>query len=297
MISVCRSCARWTSSWSRACVAPLLDRFDGEPGQVGDQHRHDHREARQRCGDGDAAPVGTQEAEQSVERGHSCAVNDYRTVAASRARKLDGCPIRPSCRAVRRHRRGPLRHAAPTSRSCATRAARASRCAVAPVRIQPIRATRASRCCQCAGYERAGGEKLAVDEELARRADTRTLLVPAALLGEHLSIAISRRRRPWSAPRLRRRAPRSRRSRGCGPARRRRSTPSSAIPAAISRIVVSASGEADPVGVEQRRVRGPGSRSRQRADRAGDERLGRSARFETRRWAAGRPRRERARSS
>jgi len=59
-------------------VIAVLDRFDGGPREVGDQHGHDHREAGERPGGDQPSFVGPQKSEQSVERVHSCAVNDYR---------------------------------------------------------------------------------------------------------------------------------------------------------------------------------------------------------------------------
>ncbi len=58
-------------------VGAVVDRFHGAPGEGGERDGHHHREAGEDPGDGQPAPVGAQEAEQSVEGRHSCLVNHY----------------------------------------------------------------------------------------------------------------------------------------------------------------------------------------------------------------------------
>ncbi len=62
-------------------VCAMTDRFHGTPREDRERDGHHHREAGEGPGDGQAAAVGAQEAEESVEGRHSCLVNDYcRTV-------------------------------------------------------------------------------------------------------------------------------------------------------------------------------------------------------------------------
>src|SRR5205085_5908757 len=117
-----------------------VDPFDGLPHEVGDQHRHDHREARQRPRRPQAALVGPEESEQTVEGGHSCAVNDYLTAMAwCPASTLASCPPKRDGLRVRPR---PPACATPVATSArgATPAARPSRCPPARGRIPFTRA-------------------------------------------------------------------------------------------------------------------------------------------------------------
>jgi len=178
---------------------PLADRFDGQAGEVRDQHGHDHRDAREHPGRGQPALVGPQEREQSVERGHSCMVNEYRrrrrcrsacaTVLllslryARRAEPPAGSPAAGRACATR----------ARIGRRCATRAAPSSRCAPSREWIQLIPVIRGCRCC-------------AVTDMSSRSRDRRrplgavtTALVRGAPVGRARTVRASRA----SAPRRR----------------------------------------------------------------------------------------------
>ena len=98
--------------------SPCLIASTARPGEVREQHGHDHRQAREQPGDDQPALVGAQEAEQSVEGGHSCMGNDYRrrlrAAATPRAGalrlSLARCPSGRRHRRAARHRRRAVRH-------------------------------------------------------------------------------------------------------------------------------------------------------------------------------------------
>ncbi len=66
----------------------FADHLHCAPGQRGQRHGHHHRDAREPPGDGEAAPVGTQEAEQPPEGRHRVAI----IVARSTILHLARCP-------------------------------------------------------------------------------------------------------------------------------------------------------------------------------------------------------------
>ena len=57
----------------------FLKRVHGTAGEIGQRDRDHHRRAGQQPGGDQRALVGAKEPEKSVEGGHSCSVNDYRT--------------------------------------------------------------------------------------------------------------------------------------------------------------------------------------------------------------------------
>ncbi len=126
--SVWRSCARSASSCRRACVSPCLIASTAEPVKCGISTVTTIASERERPRRDQPPLVGPQKSEQSVERVHSCAVNDYRRrMRCDRARptglRLSLLHVRDADPTSERGRsRGAVRHVrAPAGRAQHTR--------------------------------------------------------------------------------------------------------------------------------------------------------------------------------